>query len=511
MRLILSLFISIFSLLLTLDTVALEQKPQGKKEQVKQLSLREAVLLSMRFNPNVRNAEIDRIIKKFDLRVAQNAFELQYSLGGSIELVNNSTNKQGDPITGMAQPVAPNANANVVQQGNTPMHPTTFNRFGVTPGVEWTSPYGTKVKVGASLGKAGRAHESTVNLSVEQPLLQGFGRDIVERGLRDAYDSDEISRLSLRKNISSAIIEVVKTYRELIKQNYKLENSKRQLDEALRNIETTKIKIQAGREARTQLVELEANYENLKSTYQLARNERDQARQNLLNVIGLDPELKIEVPSDVEITETKLPEFEMVLNLVLANDADYQNGVIGLRQVKRALVAAKNQQLPDLRLTASASMNSTGVDVGRALQGYSNFSTAQKVELSGSIPISNYTNKKALLSAEMALRQSEIRLEAQRRSLVTEIKNKITALKYNADQIESARRRISLSHQSYDNEKLRQQAGRSSSINVTDAQKKVLDNENSLIDQKIAYLNAIDDLNLRLGMTLIYWGIELHD
>ena len=47
-----------------------------KKRKLK-LGLREAVMLALRYNPNVVNQEIDRIVQRYNLRAAEYEFEWQ--------------------------------------------------------------------------------------------------------------------------------------------------------------------------------------------------------------------------------------------------------------------------------------------------------------------------------------------------------------------------------------------------------------------------------------------------
>ncbi|MBS0357688.1 MAG: hypothetical protein JSS53_00235, partial [Proteobacteria bacterium] len=67
------------------------------EEEAKFLSLRDAVLLSLRYNPSIMTSEINRVVQKFNLRVAQNQFELQYALTGSVNFASST-------VSGVRQP-----------------------------------------------------------------------------------------------------------------------------------------------------------------------------------------------------------------------------------------------------------------------------------------------------------------------------------------------------------------------------------------------------------------------
>ena len=59
------------------------------------LTLREAILLSMRYNANVRTAELNRVLQKFQLAVAKWQFEPKYTFTAARTWNNNYSSKQG--------------------------------------------------------------------------------------------------------------------------------------------------------------------------------------------------------------------------------------------------------------------------------------------------------------------------------------------------------------------------------------------------------------------------------
>src|SRR5690349_19776255 len=62
----------------------------------RELTLNDAILLALRYNPNIKNAEIQRIVDKFSLRVAENNYELNYALSGA---ANYNHSAQGGTVS----------------------------------------------------------------------------------------------------------------------------------------------------------------------------------------------------------------------------------------------------------------------------------------------------------------------------------------------------------------------------------------------------------------------------
>src|SRR5882762_5038319 len=103
-------YVLYFIILLFTPTVSLAAAPQ-------QLTLRDAVLLALRYNPSVQNEEIQRIVDKFNLRLAQNEYEVNYALTGSANY-NNTTQSNATSISN-TYTLTPTATLNRTPYGTT--------------------------------------------------------------------------------------------------------------------------------------------------------------------------------------------------------------------------------------------------------------------------------------------------------------------------------------------------------------------------------------------------------
>ena len=56
------------------DGITMRISPDATSSKKIPLSLQDAILLLLRYNPSVQNREIDRVVQRYDLRVAQNEF-----------------------------------------------------------------------------------------------------------------------------------------------------------------------------------------------------------------------------------------------------------------------------------------------------------------------------------------------------------------------------------------------------------------------------------------------------
>ncbi|NQY42117.1 MAG: TolC family protein [Legionellales bacterium] len=450
-----------------------------KDEQSLFLSMDEAITLSLSKNMAIQFAGMDRVLEKFAIKKAENDFDLQYTLSASSTILSkNSLSDDGTAIK-------PNLNVN--------------------PGVSLKTGLGTSFSFSApqTVDSTGK-HGSRTVMSISQPLLKGFGQDVTLNSLRNTYDREVINKLKFRNSISKAIVGIAKKYRSLISDNYKIEASRRSLVEAEKGVKNTQAKIKVGRIASTEIIQSEAQYESLQLQYLQQKNAANISRQDLLTEIGLSPEKKIYVPKDLTVSTNKIPNQDDAIKLALENNFEYQSKLNSLTTARRSLLVAKNNMLWDLNLTYSAGSNK-----GTVLENIKGKKFNQNLTATLTVPINSYSNKEGLLRAQIGLKKEELGIAQSRRALIANVKKQIFDINNLKTQIKFAEKNLVLAQKSYDIETRKLQIGKSSSLNVSTAQDKVLAAQKSLIDAKIAFENSLDDLHILLGTALEKWNIEL--
>jgi len=170
--------------------IELPTSPESHAQKSRHLTLREAILLALRYNPNIQSAELDRIIQRYQLRLAHNEFELQYALAGTA-LVEKST------YSGV---------------GN-----ATTNRYLGTPEFNLKTKLGGQVSLSMDNNVAGiGGYNPLMNFTYTQPLLRGFGKAVNEASLLDAEDADWLNQLNLTQSVIDQVTQVITAYRSLI-------------------------------------------------------------------------------------------------------------------------------------------------------------------------------------------------------------------------------------------------------------------------------------------------------
>lgn len=455
-------------------------------KKIQHLSLREAILLALRYNPNIQNAELDRIIQRYQLRLAHNEFELQYALAGNAVVTKSRFSGVGND---------------------------TSKSFLATPEATLKTKLGTEMSLAMDNNVSMyNSFTPVLNLSVNQPLLRGFGASANDASLQNAIDNEYLNKINLEQAVIDQITQVIVAYRALILSGNNLQSQQRQLQEAHKSRDINEKKISAGQLEPTANIQQSYQIESLNLMAEQAENEFSISMQNLLQIIGLDPNMRLAVPNDVTMGEIVVPDLQQAIDTALAHNSQYLAQKMLMRADERAYKVAKNQQL--WQLDAGANLQ-TGMinDVdssSRGLRGiYNGRNTNETARLTLTIPLNDVSRRSQLISAKIALEKDRLNLIALRRALITRITNTIHTVQSQAKRYRLAEKQVKLALQSYDLEKKKQEAGIASALDVNNTQNQLIQAEAGLIGAKIAYLNQLSELQRLSGTTLKEWRIQL--
>ncbi|KTD52071.1 outer membrane efflux protein [Legionella quinlivanii] len=465
--------------------IELPLSPDAKNKKVQHLSLREAILLALRYNPNIQSAELDRIIQRYQLRLAHNEFELQYALAGTASIEKSRYESVGTAV-----------NKNLM----------------ASPELDLKTKLGTQLSLGIDNNVSNyNSYSPVLNFSVTQPLLQGFGKSVNEAGLLDAVDAEQLNKINLRQSVIEQITQVITAYRSLIVSGNNLENQRYQLEEARKTFEMNEKKIKAGQLEPTANIQQSYQIESLNLMVEQATNEFENASQDLLQAIGLDPAMRLAVPNDIKVDKIIVPDLQESIRLALENNSNYIAQQMQVRADERAYKVAQNQQLWQLDVGANVQSGMvTDVDGNNGLRGiYNGRNINQSARVSLTVPLNDISRRSQLVNAKVKLEKDRLNLVASRRALITTITNTITTIQSLAKRYKLAEKQVKLAAQSYALEKKKLQAGIASALDVSNTQNQLILAQSGLISAKIAYLNQLSTLQRLLGTTLTEWNIQL--
>jgi outer membrane protein TolC len=446
----------------------------------KHLTLRDAIVLALRNNPQIRSAELQRIIDKFSFEVARNQFWPQYSFDTSATYSN----------------------------GTKPYYST-------NPKATLATPYGSQIDLGF-MDQVNAGRETAAFVQVTQPLLRGFGPTVARAGYLNAYDQAIINCFTFKDTLMTTITNVIQAYYRLVQDFNNQKVNQASLDEAYKLLRATQIRIKAGKVAGAEIVQQQAQIATTKMALTRDCNTIAQDYRSLLLLLGLDPRARLEIEKRIGVYVSPLPNEQEAIAIALCKNLDYQRALLQLKQLELALTVAKNEQQWKLDL------------IGRAQQEVirnKNFATVNLNQIDAigndrpggdrtlvinlNIPIHDLNRKQTLVRARVVVQQFKIALENQRQQLIANVLNALQALSAQSCQLGLATDAVKFSAQSLDIAQKKFLYGRTSMFEVTSLQRNLMTQQIGLISEQIAYLNNEASFEKLLGMTLEKWHIKI--
>lgn len=455
-------------------------------DALKTLSLKEAILLAVRENPNVQQAQLNNVLQKFAVEVQEWQFQPHFAFQAS------------------------RVYSRTVSQGNS----STAQSWAIQPAATLQTPIGTQLSL-TSTNNLGGNYNPGLTLQVIQPLIRGFGKPIVEAALYNARDSEKISRLTIQGTLRTTVSAVINAYLDVVSAENIVMNDSDALKRAQKSVQQTRMFIKAGRKAGVELVTVEADVANAQTKLENDKNALQQARYALLTAIGIDPNTNIQF-SNLNVPQLikkyHLSDLTTTKQLILENDIQFQTDQITLHgATKRSLLIAEDNTRWQLNLTMNGVMgNGSGGGANAGVNSLTNgYNQSQTAQLNLTVPIDDRVAKQAVLNAKVALTEAEVALKQERWQKETNaingwntISSAERALSFaeNAAQLQSKTYTISFQKYSY---------GLIDSLELQTAQQQLVSRQQELVNARVAYLKALVNLDLLTGNTLNTWDIEV--
>ncbi len=485
------LFLVVFIFLTLLPKQSLSEEAPKPSPPLPKMTVNDCVILALMNNLDVKGAYLDRLLNRFDLRKAEQDFWLPSEPTLTLSAATNST-YSGPERTQDFKP-----GGSFVSSLGLP----TGGKIDLT----WeNSAY--RQDIGFAY-----AYTSGWSATFTQPLLKGGGIDNATFAVKSARIAEEQNILNLRDTITKQITSAISNYRTYAAAIRTLENSMKSLENARQTYEINKAMVEAGRTARTELIQSEADIARRELDVVSARNDLDSARLTLLSFLNIDKKFQFE-PVDENESRVKPPSLEEAVEVALKNRPDYL-GALYTQEVNRmALKNATRNKMWALNLGATTTAGKTS-DGDTFAQAFGNQSISKRdwtVNLNLIIPLTALTaDKRAYLSARNTFEKGEWNLKKMRSDIEIAIQNAIRSVEMKYRKLDLARQARQLSEQklAIENEKLR--AGRTTNFQLVSFQNDLKSQQDAERDAIKEYLDSLNQLDTQMGVTLHRWGIMI--
>ncbi len=454
------------------------------------LSLREAILLALRYNQAVQGAELQRIIDKFTVAVAEYEFEFHYAITGSA----GSGQAMSD-----AQPWTRNRNFSL-----TPVI-TRKNRFGTQFGVTFTNP------LSFSTGQSGYLFNPSATLAISHPLLRGSGTLINEAPLMQAYNSEAINKLNYKNTVIGTVTAIILDYRAVVQNENALLVDKAALKSAQQTVEQNKIRIEHGFMAPSENIEAEYAVATQALQVTTDTNSIIQSKLTLLQDMGLSSLTEIEVDKSMDTDHVTYPEGEEAKTILFQNNITYLSALINMQNTKLGVLQAEDSQRWQLDFTAQFGQGpgSGGGDNAGFKSIANGRNVTRSIGLNLAIPIDDMSAQQGIVSAKVGYDQQKLQLKQLRLLLESQLVGTLQNLSIAKQQIVLAKRAQELANMSYENSLRKLTYGKVSLFEVTTLQTNLVSAQIAYIGSEINFLNLVTTYQQTLGTTLDVWNIQL--
>lgn len=472
------------------------------------ITLEEAIYLSLRDNEGVgfgdnagntgiTTAYLNREIAKESLKTTINTFRPQWDW--TLNANYAETHNRNDSHNHVATIPTPSINTKI------PL------KWGGAINLNWGNTY---IYNKPAHRPSSTTATTSLNFNITQPLLKGAGFTIGTLPLTQAYLNDESSVLTLKATVISVVTQTIQTYRNYKQAIDEFNIQKRSIEESRKDLEKTKLLVEAGTRARADIIEGQYSLAQRELSFQDARNRVDQTRITFLRVLNMDTSLNI-VPdklADTDLEPEDLPSIEQLTAIAFLNNPDYLSQLISLRQAELNYIVARNNVLWDLTFNAGIQTSVSRSSLGRSNQNAWDFrDRTVNAGLTLVIPFNNLGTESTLIDSKINLRTSKINLAKREQDLIASIRDNLRNVKKNIIQYKLTKVNVMLAKQRLVQKRIEIEAGISSSFELTSILDQFITAESDELNAQITLANSITDMDALLGTTLDTWEINLNN
>ncbi len=288
------------------------------------------------------------------------------------------------------------------------------NSYGISLARKFES--GTQLSVGPSYNQSAGTSNTTLNASLNQPLLRGFGREIGVDGVRRAEYGLELSRRNVEQAAADVALETIAIYHEALRQERLMELNGKVRDRLARHAMLARGKEKVGLASPMDTYRAEIRLKDAEEQLDQARNAREHAMNRLRLLLEWPLERDFET---LPAAPPPMPD-EDIEAAALDRRLDLRQTRADIEEAERAVVVAENRVLPDLNLVVNYGQFYTTDPV--LSQNLSSTQRQWGVYLQASTDLYRSAEKEALRRARLRVESLRLSLESRAQEVRRQIR-----------------------------------------------------------------------------------------
>lgn len=456
------------------------------------MSLPDAINVALRSNRSVRSAYLQRVLDKFALERALEKFDPTLGLSSTAGFGDGWTKIEGQP--------GENSNS------SWKLDNSLSGAKDIQTGGSFTYSWARRDDLSNSnTGPENQTGANTWTVGFSQPLLKGFGKELNTASIVQAKLTEQSNLLRFRDSIIGTVDNTISAFRDYAQALRQVEISKASVERSQATLETNKLRISLGRMPANELIQTESDLANQELSYEETLNRLDSARLNLIKILNLDQNTRINVIEETDFSPLH-PDFDTCLEIAFKNRADYFNAQKAIKDTNIALMQSEDNKKWQLDLGGNYAVNDTN-----QRRSANRDTNSWGVDLTLGIPLYGTSKRdldRGIVSAQIGLKRAKMDLLDVEQTITLGLKDAIRQVETSLKQVGMAVRARELSEQKLAVEKEKLAVGRSTSFQLVSFQNELVTSQESELANKLAYLNALKALDTFLATTLDTWKID---
>jgi outer membrane protein TolC len=284
-------------------------------------------------------------------------------------------------------------------------------------------------------------NSSELVITITQPLLKGFGREVQESRVRSAEADLAADRLRAEHHAMDLISETAGAYWDLYFARGNLEAADISLRLAQSTLEEVEAKIKAGTLAPVEIYKAEAEAAVREERYLSARKGVFDAEDTLRAIMNTTAWHGEVVPVEKPPEPVEPPALDGVLADALENRRDLMQARSELRGRELMEKYYRDQTRPELNLVGSAGTGGLDRESGEALEGAASGDFySWEIGVALEIPVGNRAQRGRYLRAKYETGLSELRIRELRQEITVEVREALRALELARESVRASGR-----------------------------------------------------------------------
>ncbi len=463
------------------------------------LTLKDAIILALNNNYDIRIAKIDPKIKDKDITVAKSVFDPILTITGERDVREEP--RSNTLITGTS---------GIIQRFNDNNTIKATLEKPMETGARVTLDFDLLIRNfidPATFQTLNPMSTAVFEAKVSQPLLKNAGIFYNRSEIYIARNDKKKSVLELKMTAIEVINTVQKAYWELVKAIEELRVRKKSLERAEDLLRKNKIQVKVGTLAPIELLVAEEGVASQIEGVVVAENDIKDREDDLKQVVNLRTDT---VFSDVSIVPLDKASFEIgeisldeSIKIALANRPEFSAQGLDIKTAKIRVKQQRNQLLPKLDVEAGIRYRGMAGDFGNAID--ATFSERFQDEFFGftlEVPLGNREARSNYTNAMLEKKQTVLSTSKVEQEIVVEVRKAVRQIKTNAERIRASKKAKELARERLKAEEKKFKVGRSTSLEVIRAQADLAVSEGKATNAIVDYQISLGNFDAVLGTIL---------